>query len=110
MADLEWTRGAYLLHGMESIAFAVVGFLLGRNVHRRRAEQAETDVKDTQEGAIAAQLRATQAETRLEDVRKALLAYNDQLAYGRSVVGTVPMEMLVALVAEPTPEEESSGV
>ena len=106
-ADLEWARAIYLLHGLESIAFVAAGFLIGRDVHRRRAEQAEKAVQNAQESAAAAQLRATQAETRLEDLRKAILTYSDQLAYGRSVVGTVPMEMLVALVTELAPEEEA---
>jgi len=106
-ADLEWARAIYLLHGLESIAFVATGFVIGRDVHRRRAEQAEKAVQNAQESAGAAQLRATQAETRLEDLRKAILTYSDQLAYGRSVVGTVPMEMLVALVTELAPEEEA---
>ena len=106
-ADLEWARAIYLLHGLESIAFVATGFLIGRDVHRRRAEQAEKAVQNAQESAVAAQVRATQAETRLEDLRKAILTYSDQLAYGRSVVGTVPMEMLVALVTELAPEEEA---
>ena len=108
-ADLEWARAIYLLHGLESIAFVSAGFLLGRDLHRRRAEENEKAVQNAQESAAAAQLRAAQAETRLEDLRKVILTYNDQLAYGRSLVGTVPMEMLVALVTEPAPEEESPG-
>ena len=106
-ADLEWTRAAYLLNGIESIAFAAAGFFFGSDVHRRRAEQAEKDVESARKGAASAQVRAVEAETRLKDLRKAILTYSDQLAYGRSAMGTVPAEMLVALVSELPAEEEA---
>jgi len=109
-SDLEWMRGVYLLNGLQSIGFAAAGFLLGNDLHRRRAEQAEKDLKSAQESGALAQLRATQAETRLEDLKKAILTYNEQLSYGRSVIGTVPMGMLVALVGElPSGEEDPAS-
>jgi hypothetical protein len=52
-----WTRKAYLLHGVEAIAFAAAGFLFGKEVHRQRAEKAE-------EAAKGAMRQAADAESR----------------------------------------------
>jgi len=106
--DLEWARAVYLLNGVESIAFAAAGYFFGTDVHRRRAEQVEKEVKSAREDAALAALRAAQSETRLHDLRKAILSYSDQLAYGRSGMGTAPAEMLVALVSEIPAEAEAS--
>ena len=40
MADLMWTRYIYLLTGVETVAFAALGWLFGREVHRQQAESA----------------------------------------------------------------------
>ena len=39
--ELVWTRYVYLLSGVEAIAFAAAGFLFGKEVHRKQAENAE---------------------------------------------------------------------
>jgi hypothetical protein len=40
-SDLTWARSVYLLSAIEAIAFAAVGWLFGREVHRVQAEAAE---------------------------------------------------------------------
>jgi hypothetical protein len=52
-----WTRKAYLLHGVEAIAFAAAGFLFGKEVHRERAEKAEEDAKGARRQAADAEGR-----------------------------------------------------
>ncbi|MDX1363366.1 MAG: hypothetical protein R3243_04085 [Arenibacter latericius] len=39
--ELDWSRLIYLFSGVEAIVFAAVGFLFGREVNRKRAENAE---------------------------------------------------------------------
>lgn len=39
--ELGWARRTYLFAAVEAIAFAAVGWLFGREVHRERAESAE---------------------------------------------------------------------
>jgi hypothetical protein len=52
-----WTRKAYLLHGVEAIAFAAAGFLFGKEVHRQRAEKAEEAAKGAMRQAADAEGR-----------------------------------------------------
>jgi hypothetical protein len=40
MADLMWTRYIYLLTGVETVAFAALGWLFGREVHRQQVNDA----------------------------------------------------------------------
>lgn len=63
-SELEWTRGVYLLTGVEAIVFAAAGFLFGREVNRARAEQAEAR-------AATAEVQKSEAENqRIEAVTK----------------------------------------
>lgn len=41
MAEVEWARFVYLLTGVETITFAGIGWLFGREVHREQAQVAE---------------------------------------------------------------------
>ncbi len=41
----DWSRLIYLFSGVEAIVFAAAGFLFGREVNRKRAENAETERK-----------------------------------------------------------------
>ena len=60
--DQEWARMIYLLSGIEAIVFAAAGFLFGREVHRKRADDAEAEVSAATQTAHQANLRAVQAE------------------------------------------------
>ncbi len=63
-SELEWTRGVYLLSGVEAIVFAAAGFLFGREVNRGRAEHAE-------ERAATAEVQRSEAENqRTEAITK----------------------------------------
>lgn len=40
-ADETWKRYAYVLTGVESIVFAAVGWLFGKEIHREQAERGK---------------------------------------------------------------------
>src|ERR1051325_3701224 len=63
-AEPLWSRSAYIYGGVEAIAFAAAGFLFGREVHRKRAEEAEKRADDNQQQADQAKTKATEAETK----------------------------------------------
>jgi hypothetical protein len=42
-SDSEWNRAIYLLEGVEAIAFAAAGYFFGKEVNRKRAENAEAN-------------------------------------------------------------------
>ena len=52
--QVHWVRLTYLFSGVEAIAFAAAGFLFGKEVHRRQAENAEARASDAQHKATAA--------------------------------------------------------
>lgn len=41
----EWSRSIFLFSGVEAIVFAAAGFLFGREVNRKRAQNAEEEKK-----------------------------------------------------------------
>ena len=59
-----WGRYTYLLGGLEAIVFTAVGWLFGREVNRKQAEQAE---KATEEAA--------QAKKKGEGLKQAILTH-----------------------------------
>lgn len=44
----DWSRLIYLFSGVEAIVFAAAGFLFGREVNRKRAENAEEEKKQAE--------------------------------------------------------------
>lgn len=44
----EWSRLIYLFSGVEAIVFAAAGFLFGKEVNRKRAENAEEEKKQAE--------------------------------------------------------------
>jgi hypothetical protein len=68
-SELEWTRAMYLLNGVEAVAFAAAGFLLGREVHRQQAEKAEERATEANQQADNAKETAAQAETRAMEMK-----------------------------------------
>jgi hypothetical protein len=63
-----WTRYTFLLGGIEAIAFAAVGYLFGKEVHRQQAEKAEKRAQDAQGEVVAANNRAVDAERKGRDL------------------------------------------
>jgi type VI protein secretion system component VasK len=62
-SETEWARLAYLFGAVEAVAFTVIGWLFGKEVHR---EQAATAVEDKQ----AALSEKDKAEGDLADIRQ----------------------------------------
>lgn len=62
--EIEWTRLVYLLTGVEAIAFAAAGFLFGKEVHRKQAEQAEKRADEASKTAASAKDEAAEAKTK----------------------------------------------
>lgn len=56
-SETTWSRALYLYRGVEALAFAAAGFLFGREVQRRRADEAEERATRAQETAQAAMAR-----------------------------------------------------
>jgi LPS sulfotransferase NodH len=57
--DLAWSRRVYVFSAVEAIAFAAVGWLFGKEVHREQAQAAERRATDAESRADTAN-----AETR----------------------------------------------
>ena len=67
--ELDWSRLIYLFSGVEAIVFAAAGFLFGREVNRKRAENAEEEKKEVQEEKKQVEIEKKQAEKQaLEEV------------------------------------------
>ncbi len=69
MVESEWNRAIYLLSGVESIAFAAAGYFFGREVNRKRAENAEHNAKEAEKTAQTESEKAKQAEKEVAKVK-----------------------------------------
>lgn len=76
-----WARYIVLLTGVESIVFAAVGWLFGREVNRQRAEVAEKDKEKAQDAAAEAQ----EAEQKSKEELVAAQETNENL---QAAIGT----------------------
>ncbi len=74
--ELTWSRFVYIFSGVEAIAFAAAGYFFGREVHRERADKAETALAKTQAQAESAQGQANV----LASENKSLQAKGEMLA------------------------------
>lgn len=72
VASETWTRYTFLLGGIEAIAFAAVGYLFGREVHRQQAAKAEKRANDAQADANAANKLAVDAQRKGRDLAELL--------------------------------------
>lgn len=61
MSEIEWARFIYLLTGVETITFAGIGWLFGKEVHREQAQVAERQA----EGAMQ---QVTEAMKQIADI------------------------------------------
>jgi len=88
--DPDWSRLIYLFSGAEAIVFAAAGFLFGREVNRKRAEQAEKEKRQADK-----QKEVAKKET-VEERKKALIlgamAIQAEQA-SRSTLGKGALEM-----------------
>ena len=60
--EREWSRSIFLFSGVEAIVFAAAGFLFGREVNRKRAENAEEDRKRAEEAKEKAEIKKEEAK------------------------------------------------
>lgn len=91
--DLAWSRRVYVFGALEAIAFAAVGWLFGKEVHRERAEAAEQRAADAEgradkasedaathsQAAAANGQRADTAERRAGSLQEQTLTLGSQL-------------------------------
>jgi len=70
----EWTRSVFLLTGVEAITFAAVGWLFGREVSRKAAEDATKKANEAQEQAAVARETAAEERTRGQSLAAAVEA------------------------------------
>jgi hypothetical protein len=69
-SELIWGRYTFLLAGFEAIVFTAVGWLFGREVNRKQAEQAEKATDDAKEKAA----EAAEAKAKGEGLQRAILS------------------------------------
>ncbi len=80
--DPDWSRLIYLFSGVEAIVFTAAGFLFGREVNRRRAENAEAEKEQVNKQKEEAQTQA------VEERKKALVLGAMAIQGERSSSGT----------------------
>jgi len=68
--ELDWSRLIYLFSGVEAIVFAAAGFLFGREVNRKRAENAEEDKKQVQKEKKQVEMAKKQVEIEMKQTEK----------------------------------------
>jgi len=68
VATETWTRYTFLFGGLEAIAFAAVGYLFGKEVHRQQAENAEKRADNATAEASAANQKAADSERKGRDL------------------------------------------
>jgi hypothetical protein len=66
----QWSRAVYIFGGVEAVAFAAAGFFFGKEVHRERAETAESEAKTANQAKENAVAEKKDVERRLTDVIK----------------------------------------
>ncbi len=68
--ELQWSRLVFLFSGVEAIVFAAVGFVFGREVHRSKAEAADTRAQNAENKTQEAQKKAGEIEGRMQVISK----------------------------------------
>ena len=70
--DAQWQRLLFLFNGLESLAFAAAGVLLGERVQRSRAQAAESRAERAEGKADEAQQEAAEATANGKAIKKAI--------------------------------------
>lgn len=60
--ETAWNRAVFLFTGVETIVFAAVGFLFGKEVHRQQAVNAEDRAKDAEADAKDSRAKGAKGE------------------------------------------------
>lgn len=107
-SETAWARGLYLYHGIEALAFAAAGFLFGREVQRRRADQAEERAAEAEQSAVSATVRGdTLAESiRAEAAATEALGAVPESMEGGQAAPAANVQHLVALADRLFPRHE----
>jgi hypothetical protein len=69
LKEPEWTRATLVYGSVEAIAFAAVGYLFGKEVHREQAQSAEANAKDAKADAKAKADEAEKAKVGAESAK-----------------------------------------
>ena len=64
LPEVVWSRSAWVVHGVEALAFTAVGWLFGREVHRGEAQEQKQHAKDATERADSARQETGDARER----------------------------------------------
>ena len=64
--ELQWSRLVFLFSGVEAIVFAAVGFVFGREVHRSKADAADTRAENAEQKNQEAQKKASEMEGKVK--------------------------------------------
>ncbi|WP_373516541.1 hypothetical protein [Pricia sp.] len=87
--ELDWSRLIYLFSGVEAIVFAAAGFLFGREVNRKRAENAEEEKKQVQKEKKQVELEVKQSENQKEEIKEQMVKErNNALILGAMAIQT----------------------
>lgn len=70
-----WERAVYLFGAVEAMAFGAAGFFFGKEVHRQRAENAETRADQATGEAATQTAKAADAEARGEALATSVQAH-----------------------------------
>ncbi len=70
MADPMWTRYIYLLTGVETVAFAALGWLFGREVHRQQVSDANQRAEDSLQEERAAKGKMIEVMQQLQSMQE----------------------------------------
>lgn len=103
--ETHWNRMVFLHKGVEAIALAAVGYLFGREVHRERAEKAESRANTAENDTRKAHGERHRHEQKLSDLIKFIETKHERKA-SSSLAGL--MERQLAL--EPDAEHDLPGV
>jgi hypothetical protein len=96
LAEPAWTRMVYLHTGVESIAFAAVGWLFGKEVHRAQAKTAEAHAAD--------------AENRAKDANRTATAATAEAATHRERGATLAAAIKASSGSQPVPDDGTKGI
>jgi hypothetical protein len=78
-SDSEWNRAIYLLGGVEAIAFAAAGYFFGKEVNRKRAENAEANAATQSDAAASKTSEAAVAEASARALKAVIQGKRDML-------------------------------
>ena len=94
--ERDWSRYTYVAGGLDSIVSIAVGWLFGREVHRKAYEAAERSAAHARASAHAACQADRESRKELSDARTAHISAVQKADYGQSLAKTIKAIMSVA--------------